>query len=185
LCSGVSWSGLRTAKRSAACVSETKARAANAAAAKRVMSPPLGRSMVVRREEVMATRTAWLAGLAALSVVFSAHAQKASIKGTVTGPNGPEAGVWVIAGTADLPTGYAKIVVTDDKGSFVIPQLPKASYDVWVRGYGLTDSEKTKASPGKNLKFTVKTASEKEAAEHYPGMYWYSLINIPGKDQFP
>src|SRR4051794_9753236 len=36
--------------------------------------------------------------------------------GVVTGANGPEAGVWVIAETKDLPTRYAKIVVTDDQG---------------------------------------------------------------------
>ena len=36
------------------------------------------------------------------------------IGGVVTGPNGPEAGVWVIAETADLPTRYAKMVVTDE-----------------------------------------------------------------------
>src|SRR5262252_635322 len=69
--------------------------------------------------------------------------------GTVTGANGPEAGVWVIAETNDLATKFAKIVVTDDRGRYVIPDLPKASYDVWVRGYGLVDSAKVKATPGK------------------------------------
>ena len=38
------------------------------------------------------------------------------IAGVVTGPNGPEAGVWVIAETRDLPTRHVKIVVTDDAG---------------------------------------------------------------------
>src|SRR5262245_56548987 len=50
------------------------------------------------------------------------------IGGVVTGPNGPEAGVWVIAETNDLPTKYAKIVVTDDQGRYVLPDLPKAKY---------------------------------------------------------
>src|SRR5262245_3808373 len=59
------------------------------------------------------------------------------IGGIVTGPNGPEAGVWVIAETRDLPTRYAKMVVTDDQGRYVVPDLPKAKYKVWVRGYGL------------------------------------------------
>ena len=36
------------------------------------------------------------------------------IGGVVTGPNGPEAGVWVIAETTELPTRFARIVVTDD-----------------------------------------------------------------------
>src|SRR5687767_12064736 len=67
-----------------------------------------------------------------------------SIQGVVSGPNGPEAGVWVIAETTELPTRFAKIVVTDDEGRYAIPELPKANYGVWVRGYGLVDSPKTK-----------------------------------------
>ena len=117
-----------------------------------------------------------------------AFAQKAgndSIRGVVTGPNGPEAGVWVIAETADLPTKYAKVVVTDDKGRYVIPQLPKAKYSVWSRGYGLKDSGKTEATPGKTVNIKAVAATPQEDAEHYPGMYWYSLLNIPGTDQFP
>ena len=51
------------------------------------------------------------------------------IGGVVTSSKGPEAGVWVIAETKDLPTGYRKIVVTDDQGRYVIPDLPKANYD--------------------------------------------------------
>ena len=58
----------------------------------------------------------------------------------VQGANGPEAGVWVIAETKDLPTNFIKIVVTDDQGRFMLPELPSASYSVWVRGYGLADS---------------------------------------------
>src|SRR4249919_1547103 len=107
------------------------------------------------------------------------------IGGVVTGPKGPEAGVWVIAETKDLPTKYAKVVVTDDRGRYLIPDLPKATYTVWVRGYGLADTQKAAGEPGKKLNFKARAASEKQAAEHYPGMYWYSMINIPGKDQFP
>jgi hypothetical protein len=54
--------------------------------------------------------------------------------GVVTGKNGPEPGVWVITETTGLPTAFAKIVVTDDQGRYVIPDLPEANYDVWVRG---------------------------------------------------
>ena len=64
--------------------------------------------------------------------------------GVVTGASGPEAGVWVIAETSDLPTKYVKIVVTDDRGRYVMPDLPKASYSVWVRGYGLVDSPRVR-----------------------------------------
>src|SRR5215212_146321 len=124
--------------------------------------------------------------LAASLLSFSAAALAADIQGTVKGPNGPEAGVWVIAETKDLPTKYAKVVVTDDKGRYLIPDLPKGNYDVWVRGYGLVDSAKVKAVPGKTVNLNAKPApSEKEAAEYYPGMYWYSMIKIPPKDQFP
>src|SRR3984957_18872949 len=71
--------------------------------------------------------------------------------GVVTGPNGPEAGVWVIAETKDLPTRFAKMVVTDDQGRYVVPDLPKAKYKIWVRGYGLVDSPKVDGEPGKHL----------------------------------
>src|SRR5215208_5152356 len=73
------------------------------------------------------------------------------IGGVVTGAKGPEAGVWVIAETTDLPTRLIKTVVTDDQGRYLVPDLPKANYDVWVRGYGLVDSPKVKATPGRTL----------------------------------
>ena len=41
------------------------------------------------------------------------------IAGVVMGPSGPEAGVWVIAETDDLPTKFRKIVVTDERGKRV------------------------------------------------------------------
>src|SRR5271168_4251068 len=56
------------------------------------------------------------------------------IGGVVTSANGPEAGVWVIAETTDLPTKFRKIVITDDAGRYLLPALPKANYKVWVRG---------------------------------------------------
>ena len=69
-----------------------------------------------------------------------AHENTGVITGTVTSSNGPEAGVWVIAETDDLETVFRKIVVTNDDGRFLLPELPDAGYDVWVRGYGLVDS---------------------------------------------
>jgi hypothetical protein len=108
------------------------------------------------------------------------------IGGQVSGPTGPEAGVWIIAETKDLPTKYAKVVVTDDQGRFVIPDLPDASYKVWVRGYGLTDSAQLDALPGKLVNFDVKpAASAVAAAQLYPGMYWYSMLDIPAPTEFP
>src|SRR5262245_45385366 len=89
------------------------------------------------------------------------------IGGVVTGPAGPEAGVWVIAETHDLGVRYIKIVVTDDQGRYVVPDLPKANYDVWVRGYGLVDSPKVKSEPGKQLNLTAVTAPGEGAAREY------------------
>src|SRR5262245_34521021 len=110
----------------------------------------------------------------------------AEIGGVVTGPNGPEAGVWVIAETTDLPTKYAKIVVTDDQGRFVIPELPKAKYKVWVRGYGLVDSPKVDSEPGKLLNLrAVPAPNAAAAAEYYPAGYWYAMMRFPEKSEFP
>src|SRR5437588_11546912 len=155
------------------------------------------------REEREMTKSRLCLGVAAiaLAVALTGSAERLSaqqgtppavaidnddIGGVVTGANGPEAGVWVIAETTDRPTKRAKIVVTDDQGRYVMPDLPKASYSVWVRGYGLVDSPKVKAVPGKilNLK-AVPAPSEAAAAEYYPAIYWYSMLKIPDKNEFP
>jgi hypothetical protein len=108
------------------------------------------------------------------------------IGGVVMGDHGPEAGVWVIAETRDLPTRFAKIVVTDEQGRFVIPGLPHARYQVWVRGYGLIDSAKVESEPGQRLNLrAIAAPSEKAAAEYYPGVYWYSMLEIPPASEFP
>jgi hypothetical protein len=107
------------------------------------------------------------------------------IGGIVTGPNGPEAGVWVIAETADLPTRYTKSVVTDDQGRYVIPDLPVANYQVFVRGYGLVDSPRVRAKPGQVLNHTaVPAPSERAAAHYYPAIYWYTMMKIPRAADF-
>ena len=108
------------------------------------------------------------------------------ISGVVTGPKGPEAGVWVIAETTGLPTKYAKIVVTDDQGRFLVPDLPGARYSVWVRGYGLADSPKVTSAPGQTLALrAVPAPTQAAAAAHYPAIYWYSMLQIPDKSLFP
>jgi hypothetical protein len=106
--------------------------------------------------------------------------------GVVTGTSGPEAGVWVIAETTDLPTKLAKIVVTDDQGRYVVPGLPRANYSLWVRGYGLVDSPKVQTVPGRivNLRAVV-APSPAAAAEYYPAIYWYSLLKVPERSEFP
>src|SRR5580704_12546052 len=108
------------------------------------------------------------------------------IGGVVTSSKGPEPGVWVIAETADLPTKFVKIVVTDDRGRYLLPQLPKANYRVWVRGYGLVDSPPAEAVPGKAANLTAAVApNPRAAAAYYPAIYWFSLLRVPDKSEFP
>ncbi len=108
------------------------------------------------------------------------------ISGVVTSSKGPEAGVWVIAETNDLPTRFIKIVVTDDQGRYMLPELPTAKYQVWVRGYGLVDSQRIDGAPGKNLNLTATLAPDaKTAAQIYPANYWFSLIVPPAESEFP
>ena len=124
---------------------------------------------------------AFLAATAASAQSISKH----DIGGVVTGPHGPEAGVWVIAETHDLPTRYAKMVVTDERGRYVVPDLPKGNYDVWVRGYGLIDSPKVKSEPGQHLNLTAVLApNDAAAAQYYPAIYWFAMLKIPTADQF-
>src|ERR1700722_8995778 len=113
---------------------------------------------------------------------------KSSIGGTVVNSNGgnAEAGVWVLAETRSLPVPFRKIVVTDDQGRFVVPDLPDGSYELWVRGYGLKDSDRVTAALGKQIKIQVVNAvSPQEAAKIYPASYWTSIIHPPAKEQLP
>ncbi len=111
------------------------------------------------------------------------------IAGVVTSPRGPETGVWVIAETDATPTKFRKIVVTDDRGRFLLPDLPargNTSYNVWVRGYGLADSAPVRSAPGRRLELKVTiAASPRAAAQVYPANYWLSLIDIPSEREFP
>lgn len=108
------------------------------------------------------------------------------IGGMVSSSKGPEAGVWVIAETTDLPTKFTKIVVTDAQGHYLLPDLPKANYQVWVRGYGLVDSQPVQSTPGKNLNLAAVLAPDPHAAaQYYPAIYWYSLLQVPSKSEFP
>jgi hypothetical protein len=108
------------------------------------------------------------------------------IGGVVTSAHGPEAGVWVIAETTDLPTKFAKIVVTDDGGHYVMPDLPKANYSVWVRGYGLVDSPRVQTIPGKILNLNAVVApNAAAAADYFPAIHWYAMLKIPDKSLFP
>ena len=71
-------------------------------------------------------------------------------------------------------------------GAILVPDLPKANYDVWVRGYGLVDSPKVKATPGKTVNLKAVAAPDKKAAaQYYPAQYWFSLLQMPPKSDFP
>jgi hypothetical protein len=102
------------------------------------------------------------------------------IGGVVTSANGPEAGVWVIAETAELPAKFVKIVVTDDQGRYVLPDLPRAGYQVFVRGYGLVDSPRVPGKLGQRLDLKAVVAPDgRAAAQVYPANYWLTLLEIP------
>jgi hypothetical protein len=108
------------------------------------------------------------------------------IGGVVRSANGPEAGVWVIAETADLKTTFRRIVVTDDRGRYVLPDLPRANYRIWVRGYGLVDSPPLTSAPGRTAALAATVApNPRAAAEVYPAGYWFSLLQIPPRSAFP
>jgi hypothetical protein len=133
------------------------------------------------------------AALVATIVPFAAQGQRTPVPatgyigGVVQSPKGPEAGVWVIAETKDLPTNFIKIVVTDDRGRFMVPELPAASYSVWVRGYGLMDSKPITVKPSAastTLNVTL-AGTPQDAAKVYPGDYWLSLLEPPKTNEFP
>jgi hypothetical protein len=127
-----------------------------------------------------------LVGVSFLWSPVSGQAAEGTITGAVTSENGPEAGVWVIAETTDLPTKFIKTVVTTDDGRYLLPDLPEAAYKVWVRGYGLLDSPGVTAEPGATLDLTATVApTPADAAKVYPANYWYSLIEPPLPSEFP
>lgn len=107
------------------------------------------------------------------------------IGGVVRSARGVEAGVWVIAETTSLPTGFRKIVVTDEQGRFVVPDLPRATYRLWVRGYGLVDSPRVNASLGSRVALSAVVAPDaRAAAQIYPAVYWFSMLQVPPASEF-
>jgi len=105
------------------------------------------------------------------------------IGGVVTSAKGLEAGVWVIAETTDLPAKFVKTVVTDDQGRYLMPDLPQANYQIFVRGYGLVDSPRVAAKPGQHLDLKAVVAPDgRAAAQVYPANYWLTLLRLPKGD---
>lgn len=106
------------------------------------------------------------------------------IGGIVISADGPEAGVWVIAETDDFNTRFARIVVTDDEGRYLVPDLPEANYELWVRGYGLADSAKVAGERGSIVDLTAVVApSEAIAAQVYPAIAWYAMMHLPDESE--
>ena len=129
---------------------------------------------------VMAVGAICLAATAAQAQMLDSD----DIGGVVTSADGPEAGVWVIAETDDFDTRYAKIVVTDDEGRYVVPDLPDADYELWVRGYGLADSDKVASRPGERHDLDAVIApNDAVAAEIYPAIYWYAMMHLPTRSE--
>ena len=147
-------------------------------------------TMSMLRASVTAVGVA--AGVAASMTAINARQGAAiavdadDVGGIVRSSKGPEAGVWVVAETADLPTKYVKIVVTDDQGRYLLPDLPKGSYSVFVRGYGLVDSPKVTTTPGTALNLTAVIApSAHAAAQYYPAGNWLAMLRVPESGEFP
>src|ERR1051325_3631037 len=142
---------------------------------KSLVSPRLG-SLVVAAALVISFN--WVAAQQQSSGAVAIDAD--DIGGTVASAKGAEAGVWVIAETTDLPTKFAKMVVTDDQGRYVLPDLPQANYQVFVRGYGLVDSPRVTAKPGQRLDLKGVVAPDgRAAAQIYTASSWLSLLEIP------
>ena len=108
------------------------------------------------------------------------------IGGVVRSAHGPEPGVWVVAETTGLSTNFIRIVVTDDQGRYVVPDLPDTTYEVFVRGYGLVDSARVSATPGQALDLDAVVAPDaRSAAEVYPASSWLSLMTVPEGEHPP
>jgi hypothetical protein len=109
------------------------------------------------------------------------------ITGVVQGEKGPEAGVWVIAETKDTQTPMIKIVVTNDQGKFVLPELPAANYKVWVRGYGLADSTPIECETHGHCGDPEGGVRQDPAGsgQGLSGDYWLSMMAPPAKNLFP
>ena len=61
----------------------------------------------------------------------------------------------------DLPADHPGVITvgaTDDAGRYVVPDLPRGNYSVWVRGYGLADSTPVTGRPGQQLNLQAVAA---------------------------
>ena len=132
----------------------------------------------------VATLLAAVSGLAVEGRQGGVMIDADDIGGVVTSSAGPEAGVWVVAETTDLPTRFIRIVATDDEGRYVVPDLPDATYELFVRGYGLVDSPRVTATPGQTVDLEGVVAPDaRAAAAVYPAAWWLSMLELPEGEQ--
>ena len=74
----------------------------------------------------------------------------AEIGGVVTGASGPEAGVWVIAETTDLPTKFARIVVTDDQAAISFRICPRPTTRCGCAAMGSSIPQRCRPRPARS-----------------------------------
>ena len=76
------------------------------------------------------------------------------------------------------------VVDTDDAGRYLVPDLPDASYELFVRGYGLVDSARVSARPGQQLDLRATVApNARAAAQVYPAAWWLTMIEPPDEPE--
>ena len=134
-------------------------------------------------------------GIAAMAVAVPAPAgaqqaaveiDKDDIGGVVSGPNGPEAGVWVIAETSELPTKYAKM--RRYRRSRPLRHPGPAELRTTRSGYaamGWWTRRRCAPKPGQQLNLTaVPAPNERAAAHYYPAIYWYAMMHMPAEKDF-
>ena len=107
---------------------------------------------------VVAVATAVLSGVPASAQTIAIDGN--DIGGVVRSAKGAEAGVWVIAETTDLPTKFARSVVTDDQGRYVIPDLPKARLSGLGARLRPRRLRQGRAKPGQRLNLTATAAKD-------------------------
>ena len=135
---------------------------------------------------VAAVLSAWLPKMHAGGGAAAVSVGSTDIGGVVTSAKGPEAGVWVIAETSDLPTKYVKIVVTDDRAATWCPNCPRPITKSGCAATAWWIPRRCRPRPAKTSNLTAKLAPDaRAAAQYYPADYWYSLLKLPAKSDFP
>ena len=105
---------------------------------------------------------------------------------SLRGPNGPEAGVWVIAETTELPTKFAKMRRHRRSGPLRHPrpaegELPGLGARLWA---GRFAEGARQAGPSSSISRRCRRRTSAAAAQYYPAIYWYAMMKIPPAKDF-